>query len=540
MSYPNSQSCISLNSISFSWPHGDLIFNHLSLTLNQHSKYGLVGVNGVGKSTLARLIIGTVAPTQGKINHTNIQVAYLAQNEIPGAETLANYLGNFWQDISPPHRDIAQNLEQQLNLSTQCNQLSGGEWTKARLLKLLTQPANFIVLDEPTNNLDRDAKDALLNLVKRIHCGLLIISHDRELLEYVDTIVELSNQGITTYGGNWCAYESARSNERLRQQEQLKRTKLEQAQAQHALTAAQERQERRMHRGMKNAAKNVMPKIVAQECKRRSQNTLGKLNLTNAARHQQKAARAKATFLEAKIEPTMYAQISQPEALPSKKLIFAAHEFNFAYADHMNKHASETFMWQRNINYSMHGAKRLAIHGKNGAGKTTFLRLLLRLLATGAVNTIGKAKPDVVFNSTGSITIGTGITYQMLDQQLSLLDDSKSIMENLIANITTDHNPTMLRNLLAQFLFSHGKIHQPVATLSGGERLRATLARIFSVNQTGLPQLLILDEPTNNLDLYNIEFLENVLSNYNGAIIVASHDKKFLENIGIEDNLTLE
>ncbi|MDD5658293.1 MAG: ABC-F family ATP-binding cassette domain-containing protein [Elusimicrobia bacterium] len=504
---------IVFTSVAFEWPDGQPVFQRLSLALETGRKYGLIGPNGVGKSTLARLALGELEPASGRIKKDS-RVSYFAQLETPPGQTVSGYLHGLWADVSRDDAAAVSALQAGINPNTPCAALSGGEWTKVRLLRQLASGADFILLDEPTNNLDREARRTMLEFVRSTTRGLLIISHDRELLKEVATILELSNQGLATFGGNWDFYAGQRGAERARLAKGLQDATRIRDQASRVRHEKLEAQQKRMRQAAKSAKKSGLPKILLGGRKRRAQNTLGKVQSAADVEYDAKVDSARDAFLKQKTDPVIYADFPDT-VLPAGKLVFDARQVNFRY-DGMDRD-----LWAEPVTASLHGPRRLAISGPNGSGKTTLLNLL-----TGF-----KALPGTV---AGSLKLG-GVHYGFMDQRSSLLDDGLTVLDN--ARTGSAKSTAEIRNLLAQFLFQGGKALQAVATLSGGERLRASLAKILLADPA--PQLLIMDEPTNNLDLMNIEFMEEALARFQGAILVISHDLAFLEGLRITDELRL-
>jgi ATPase subunit of ABC transporter with duplicated ATPase domains len=501
-------------SVGFEWPNGQSVFKGLSFSLESGRKYGLIGPNGVGKSTLAKLAQGELEPTSGSIRKDSL-VSYFSQFEAPPLATVKDYLCGLWADVPRCDAQTVAALQAHIEPGSSCADLSGGEWTRVRLLRRLASGADFIVLDEPTNNLDRQARQSVLDFVRLTARGLLIISHDRELLGEVDAILELSNQGLAAFGGNWAFYADERGRERARLAGDLEAATRQRDQAAGARADKLRAQEKRMRRAQSAAPKTGLPRSVLGARKRQAQQTLGRIRSATDADFSDKVDSARSAFERQKIDPVIYADLPQT-ALPASKLVFDARELNFRYA------GMDRDLWQRNVSFSMHGPSRVCISGRNGSGKTTLLNLL-----TGFKSLEGK--------TSGSLKLG-GVEYGFVDQHSVLLDEELSVLDNVRAG--SAQSVASMRNLLAQFLFAGDKALQGVSTLSGGERLRACLAKILL--REPAPQLLILDEPTNNLDIMNLEFLEEALSRFQGAILVISHDLTFLKGIGVAEELHLE
>ena len=245
---------IILKSVDFEWPSGHSIFKNLNLSLESDQKYGLVGPNGIGKSTLAKLIQGELAPTGGTIQK-NSHVSYFKQFENPPDLQVEDYLSELWLNLSPADKDTVAVLQGKIFFESSCRNLSGGEWTRVRLLKQLAIGADFIILDEPTNNLDRQARAGILDFVRLTPRGILVISHDRELLGQVDSVLELSNQGLSIYGGNWSFYEAERERERTRLYGNLERARNEKDKAYCEKTEKLNSQDKQMRQAKKSAPK---------------------------------------------------------------------------------------------------------------------------------------------------------------------------------------------------------------------------------------------------------------------------------------------
>lgn len=524
-------STITVSNVSWSTPDGRELFSDLNLTLGAE-RAGLVGRNGVGKTTLLRIIAGDLPPRSGTVTVSG-RLAVLRQT-IQGAsgETIADLFGvgaalaaidRATRGEAGAHEveDIDWTLETQLagaldrfgldaTADTSLATLSGGQRTRAALAALIFSDPDFIILDEPTNNLDRDGRAAVLDLLSGWRGGAVIVSHDRELLETMDAIVELTTLGAQRYGGNWSAYRERKALELAAAQHDLADADRRIADVSETAQTVAERKARKDGVGKRNAARGDMPRIFTGAMKRRAENTSG----ANArlAERQREDAQAQAAAARRRIEVLEPLTVSlHPTGLAAQKDVLELDNVSAGYT------AGHPVI--EGVSLSITGAERVAVAGRNGSGKTTLLALIA-----------GRLQPW-----RGSVRVLT--PYAMLDQQVSLFDPAHSIRDNFLRlNPGADENAC--RAALARFMFRADAALQVVGTLSGGQMLRAGLACVLG--GASPPPLLILDEPTNHLDIDSIEAVEAGLRAYDGALLVVSHDEAFLEAIGVTRRLTLQ
>lgn len=521
--------------LCFSLPNGKLLFNNLNIAFTQQ-KIGLVGKNGVGKSTLNQLIIGERYPTSGSIQ-VDGSIAYVAQNPVVSTdETIADLLG-FAEKIHALHRitqgsineqdylifdedwAVEERLHQQLSTfglhylpySRSLKSLSGGELTRILLTKAFFSDADFLLLDEPTNHLDTQARKQLYTAIENWRGGMIVISHDRALLNVMEEIVELSTLGAKSYGGNYQFYTEQKAIEKAACESQLHDAKKLIHKTQQTIQSSKEKHEQKQSYGRKLRKSGSIDKLSANAKKGRSERTQSKLlikeeRLLDQAEKQIQSAKSK-------IEISDEIHIDLPATnVPAGKTILEVENLQFNYPENLRPIIDD-------FNLIIQGPERIALNGNNGSGKTTLINLILGLLTP----------------CRGNIHIGTEHV-RYLDQHASLLQPELSIIENFL-----QLNPTAKEHhahqCLAKFLFKNVTALKQVKSLSGGEKLRALLACTLLSNTP--PQLLILDEPTNHLDIKSIESIESALKNYQGAMIVISHDDQFLKNIHVEKFISL-
>jgi ATPase subunit of ABC transporter with duplicated ATPase domains len=505
------------------------VLDRVTLALHRE-KTGLVGNNGSGKTTLARILAGELKPAGGSVTPAGV-IALLPQDFTPMADqSVAQVLG-VHEKLAALKRltageglpgDLATldddwSLESHIAsvfdrlgvahvaLDRLIGALSGGETTRIVLAAQFLKNPDLIILDEPTNNLDRDARQALYDAIRSWHGGLLAISHDRPLLNLMDRIVELSPQGLRSYGGNFDLYVTQRDAEAAAAEHDLEHAAKELRKARRQAQEARERQERRSSRGKKSRDQVGLGKMALNTRRESSEQTTARLAETLESRIGQSRDAVAAAQARVDERPKLDITLS-PVDLPQGKTVLELEDVSFRYSDGARPILDH-------FNLRLIGPERVAIIGPNGSGKSTLLRLIL-----------GTLQP-----TSGRLRLGVGRA-SCLDQRADLLDGRLSVLENFrIWNPSLTE--TVCRLTLARFLFRTDDVHRLCATLSGGERLRAALACVL----TGVdpPQLLLLDEPTNHLDLASLANLEEALRLYTGALLVISHDSSFLSNIGV-------
>lgn len=521
---------ITLSSLSWSTPDGRSLFTNLDLSFGG-GRVGLVGRNGVGKTTLLKLIAGDLMPRSGTIS-VNGSLGTLRQNvQSHAGRTIADLFGATdalavlrraeagyataddlaqadWMleaHIAAALHKVGLDAEPDTLLET----LSGGQKTRAGLAATIFAEPDFLLLDEPTNNLDGDGRAAVVALLAGWRGGAVVVSHDRELLEHMDTIVELTSLGATRYGGNWSHYRSRKALELAAAQHDLADAERRISELDRQTQAVAERKAHKDSAGQRKAQRGDMPRILLGARKERAEGTSGE-NARLAERRRTQAMETAATARE-RIEILQPLSVTLPPThLPTGKTVLAVEDVTAGY------NPARPII--QNLSLAMTGPERVAITGPNGSGKTTLLSLITgRLMPfAGSVKMMAK--------------------YALLDQQVSLLDPSTSIRDNFLRlNPPTDENAC--RAALARFMFRADAALQIVATLSGGQMLRAGLA--CTLGGSAPPSLLILDEPTNHLDIDSIETIEAGLRAYDGALLVVSHDNTFLDAIGISRRLVL-
>ncbi|AHI05119.1 ABC-type transporter, ATPase component [Bdellovibrio bacteriovorus W] len=508
-----SNSYISAQSLSYFLPEGTSLFKDIHLTISPQTKYGLVGNNGVGKSTLARLLAGELTASSGHIIRTS-DCTYLPQHESRSATTVAANLENLWESgiLSEPWW---QTLLKDIELETPISDLSGGQWTRVRILKALSAESGILILDEPTNNLDSENREIIYNFIRDFSGSLVVISHDKTLLQRVDIILELSPVGLTTYGGNYDFYKEESFKKQQLLVNAISSAKKEKKKAEKDLHEQIQRQEKRNRAGQAKAAKGDLPKILLGRRKDNAQKSSGNIKSKGDDAMILRQNRINDLLLKHNQSPSLLLHL--PESyIPAGKSVFETDQFNIILTNSIQP------LWDSSLSFHMQGSQHIAVRGKNGKGKSTLLKEIL-------------GKPaDYVKERTGTLK-QVSLPFALLDQDYSNLDPQKTVLENIQNKSTKDI--VDLRNALALFQFFGEKVNMEVRHLSGGEKMKASLAQVLLQDPT--PQLIVLDEPTNNLDIESTDILISALRSFEGGLIVISHDEAFLEEIRIDQEIIL-
>lgn len=525
------QNHLSAVDLGYRLPDDHLLFTSLTFSFNE-IRSGLVGVNGIGKTTLLEILAGKLPSSSGSITRCG-RISYLPQRAaldsrvtVAGAIRLADEIAASERvargepapedfDLIADRWDLPERIEMtferlglaHLDLDRSIESLSGGELTRVRIAGLLLEEPDFLILDEPTNHLDLPARDFIYRLVSEWKKGLIIVSHDRRLLSFVDQIAELSPNGLKFYGGNFEFYREQHRLEREAAENTLAGAEQRLKDARSIAQRTKERQQRRQSTGRKNALKKKIPRIVAGGLRRAAENSAGRLKGRHELKVESAQSEVKAARLNLPIEHQITIDLKSSRVIPNKRMIELI-GVNYRYPD------APRMLWPAPLSLEIFGSERMWLKGPNGSGKSTLIDLIC-----------GRKQP-----SAGMARLGTE-RISLLDQKTGILDDSLTILANIrrYAPSRPEHE---LRTLLGRFLFIRDDVLKPVSVLSGGERMRAGLACLLGGDQS--PEILIADEPTNNLDLPSIEELVSAFRDYRGALIVVSHDTTFVEELGIE------
>lgn len=508
---------------NLSYAHSDKtpLFHQVNLVLNKGEKANLIGANGTGKSTLLKLITTAELPAiqldgtanylpQINANQTVVQTIQEALAIDKKIEALHRILQGSIdeQDYIDLNDDwlieekIAQALQywqlEGKDLTQPMNQLSGGQQMRVYFASIHIHQSDVLLLDEPTNHIDQDTRQLLFHFLDQYKGTVLVVSHDMELLNRQALTFEITPHGIQQYKGNYDFYKVQKQEELTTLQHKidvlnkdLKSVKVEQQKL-------LQKQQKAVGQNKKAEQKGGLPKIVINTLKNAAENSSAKSTEVQAAK--QAKLQEELWHVKDQLEQAKPFQLHFNDSnLHVNKVLFQGKDLNFQYD------TAEAPVWVDPLTLEIRSGERILIEGKNGSGKSTLLHLL-----------VGHIQP-----TSGQLErLTSRIVY--LDQFYSLLDHTKTVLEQAQAFNLRLLDEASLKNTLFQYGFQPVIWSKPITQLSGGECLRLTICCLNLSLDT--IDVLVLDEPSNNLDIFGLESLYQALSTYKGTIVFVSHD----------------
>ena len=528
---------IIVNNLSYTLPDGRELFSGLNLSLHDGVKASVVGDNGSGKSTLLAILAGRLKASGGEVS-VNGSLYFVPQHfgQFDGmtvAEALGidgklaaieriiagdmsednyNMLGDDWGIEERSLAALAKWDASHIGLGRDMAGMSGGEKTKVFLAGIeIHEPVN-ILMDEPTNHLDTSARNKLYAFIARSGATMIIVSHDRTLLNTLDTTYELTAKGVERFGGNYDFY---------REQTDIRRDALERRieESDKAIRAASrkarhviEQKERSDSRApAKQHKERTLPGLI-NKMRGKSEESMARLRQA----HDEKISTLKDERSELKGSLVRQADIRialDDSLLHTGKILFEAEEINFAYR-------KDEYLWKEPLSFIIRSGDRIAISGPNGSGKSTLLQIILGSLEPHK-GTVKRVPASHIY----------------VDQEYSLVDNGLTVLEQLVRYNKRNLPDHILKTELHRFLFPAETWDKPCGVLSGGEKMKLILCCLLISNDN--PDMFILDEPTNNLDIRSMDIITAALSDYKGTVLVISHDRYFLNDIGITEEICL-
>jgi ATPase subunit of ABC transporter with duplicated ATPase domains len=525
-----------LQGVTYAHPNRDVLFSDINLTVNRQNKIALIGNNGAGKSTLLAILAGRLKPSAGTVRADSkpyfVPQLFGQYNEQTVAEALGIHdkllalkeiLDGHLTDINLELLDDDWGIEERcqeafshwqlngINLSQSMSTLSGGQKTKIFLAGIMIHEPDIVLLDEPSNHLDMGGRALLYDYIRSTGNTLVVVSHDRTLLKLLDTVCELGKRGITIYGGNYDFYagQKAIENEALSLDVKAKEKALRKAKEIERESA--ERQQKLDARGKKKQEKAGLPTIVQNAFRNNAERSTARMKGVHAEKVGGIAQELSHLRGELPSADKMKVDFDN-SSLHKGKILLKASQVNYAYNDRQ--------LWNEPLDFQITSGERIAIKGINGSGKTTLIRMIL-----------GGLQPD-----TGTIE-HVDFKSIYIDQDYSLIDNTLTVYEQAWKYNSGGLQEHDIKTRLNRFLFAREYWDKPCINLSGGEKMRLMLCSLAVATQA--PDMIILDEPTNNLDIQNIGILTEAINEYQGTLLVVSHDTRFLQEINVEREINL-
>jgi ATPase subunit of ABC transporter with duplicated ATPase domains len=527
---------IIVQDVSYVHPDKEWLFEGIRFTVGKNQKVALIGNNGSGKSTLLRIIAGDLSPAGGTVicasppyyvpqhfgQYNRLTVAEALgidrklaalQAILEGDASEENFiaLDEDWNVEERSLGALASWELEQASLSQPMDTLSGGEKTKVFLAGIQIHEPDIVLMDEPTNHLDVWSRQKLYSFIESTHQTLLIVSHDITLLNALPFIYELSANEVKAYGGNYDFYKEQKELQAGAMQASLDEKEKELRQAKKLAREVAERRQKDMARGKKQAEKKGLPRIVINQLGGKAENTTSKLKEIHAGKMD--SLKEDIKQLQNSIPDNQLMKLNlNASSLHTGKTILTAKEINFNYGEHT--------LWQHPLSFQIKSEDRLSVKGRNGSGKTTLLKIIT-----------GEIEPSI-----GEIT-RSDFRYVYIDQEYALIENALTVVEQIEKYNLSHLQGHELRTLLNRFLFPHTVWDKKCAYLSGGEKMRLLLCCLLVGEDT--PDMILLDEPTNNLDIQSSAIITSVIKNYRGAVLVVSHDLHFLREIKVDKSIDL-
>ncbi|GAA4919345.1 ABC-F family ATP-binding cassette domain-containing protein [Mucilaginibacter defluvii] len=527
---------IIVNSVSYSHTDRTQLFRDITFSIDKGDKAALVGNNGVGKSTLLQIVAGIIAPTTGHVSiparpwyvpqhlgqYDEMTIARALTVDLKLAALKAitegsvdiqhfNDLNDDWEIEDKLHLAMAEWHLEHLSPSQRLHELSGGEKTKVFLAGITLHDPDIILLDEPSNHLDTGSRDQLYRLISDSRATIVVISHDRALLNLLPLTLELSFSKAEVYGGNFNFYQAqkylklnALENDL---HEQTKTMKQSQAQAREVA----EKRQRMESRGKAEGKSGSLPRIIAGGLRSQAQGSTAKA--LNAQNEKLNHISDNIRQIRSQIQQYQVLKIDiTSSGMHKGKVLVDAKEITYAFDRHP--------LWDA-LTFQIRSGDRVHIKGANGAGKTTLLKIV-----TGMLQPTDGRLERANFN------------YLYLDQDYTILDPEKSVFEQLQDFDSRQLQEHELRSLLIYAQFDRNAWNKRSGVLSGGEKMKLALC-CLSVSDHA-PDMLILDEPTNNLDIKSMEVLTAAVKDFEGTLLLISHDAYFVKEIAVDKMIELK
>ena len=528
---------LTVQNITYFHPDKDLLFDNVNLAIHEKDKIALIGNNGSGKSTLLSILAGITKPFTGSIrseeipyympqvfgqfNDYTIAQALKIEDKLKALEAIlagdatGEHLEILDDDWTIEERSKEALTHWQLNgldLTQSMDTLSGGQKTKVFLAAITIHQPKVVLLDEPSNHLDTLSRSLLYEYISSTTNTLVVVSHDRTLLNLLDKVFELSTRGVTVYGGNYDFYATQKTIESNALDLDVKNREKELRKAKEIERDSLARQHKLDARGKKKQERAGLPTISMNTFRNNAEKSTSRIKDVHAEKVG--AITQELSQLRKELPGVDKMKMGFDESLlHAGKILITAAGINFGY--------NNQFLWKQSLNIQILSGERIVIKGANGSGKTTLIKIILDNLHPQS-GTLHRADIRTIY----------------IDQDYSLIDNGLGVYEQaqqFNSGLLQDHE---IKIRLNRFLFGKNDWNKPCKNLSGGEKMRLILCCLTIRNQA--PDMIILDEPTNNLDIQNIEILTTAVNDYKGTLLVVTHDAMFLEQINLQRVIDLD
>lgn len=527
---------LQIEQLSYEHQNREVLFQDISFNLQTGQKAAFIGNNGVGKSTLLRILTREIAPKSGIIRVPS--VPYFVPQHFGQYDDMTIYEAlNISDKVNALHQILAGNTDEQyfetladdweiedkalkaltnwqidyLKPTSPFSQLSGGEKTKVFLAGIELHQPDIILMDEPSNHLDYKSREQLCQLIENVSATLIIVSHDKTILNLLPHTFELSAFGVKYYAGNYTFYEEQKEIETQAIVAQLEDKEKELRAAKKTKQEMAERRQKLDARGRERGVKKGLGKMALNILQDRAEKSTSKLHDTHNNKIYDIADDI--SEIENQLDKSKQMKINfNSSKLHKGKILAKGESINFAY--------SSNNLWTNPLNFLFQSGERILLKGLNGSGKSTLIKLLLKDLQP----------------TEGKLYVAD-LDYVYLDQEYSLINNNLTIYEQ-----AREYAPQMLEHdikmNLNRFLFDYTTWDKKGGMLSGGEKMKLALCCLLL--SSSQPDIIILDEPTNNIDLRNINILISCIKDYEGSIILVSHDRYFIDEVKIDYEIELK
>ena len=526
-----------LQSISYIHPDKEILFEDISLVVNKGDKAALIGNNGTGKSTLLKIMSGKLGPSTGTLK-VDSSPYYVPQifgqfNDLTVAQALRideklqslkkildgqpteenlSILNDDWTIEERCRQALAGWQMEGVPLEQKMGTLSGGQKARVFLAGIQIHKPEIVLLDEPSNHLDTSSRQILYDYIENTANTLIVVSHDRTLLNLLDNVYELGGNGINVYGGNYDFYATQKQIEAEVLSQNLKNKEKALRKARAIERESVERQQKLDARGRKKQEKAGLPTISMNTLRNNAEKSTARLKSVQAEKTGNIARQLEELRQELPDNDKMKMEFDS-SSLHKGKVLVSAREINARFSDRL--------LWNKDVTVEIRSGERIVVKGSNGAGKTTLIKLILGELPVSK-GTVERADVASIY----------------IDQDYTLINNTLNVYEQAQHFNSAGLQEHEIKSRLNRFLFTRVYWDKPCKALSGGEKMRLMLC-CLAISEHA-PDIIVLDEPTNNLDIQNMEILTAAVNEYQGTVLVISHDEFFLKQIESERVINMD